>query len=136
MGQVHVQVILTNHREEVMARLGQLSPGQVHHYETEALIDTGAVRSTIPPHIADRLGLLRIRRTETKYADGRVEEVDMTEAMTIEILGRHTITSAMVLGEQILLGVTVLEELDLMVDCNRNRLVPYQGTWDQPVFRV
>jgi hypothetical protein len=41
-----------------------------------------------------------------------------------------------VLGEQILLGVIVLEELDLRVDCNRNRLVPYQGTWDQPVFRV
>jgi hypothetical protein len=42
----------------------------------------------------------------------------------------------MILGEQILLGVMVLEGLDLMVDCNRNRLVPYQGTWDQPVFRV
>ena len=26
MGQVHVQVILTNHREEIMARLGQLAP--------------------------------------------------------------------------------------------------------------
>lgn len=46
------------------------------------------------------------------------------------------VTTAMVLGEQILLGVIVLEDLDLMVDYNRNRLVPYQGTWDQPVFRV
>jgi len=45
-------------------------------------------------------------------------------------------TSAMVLGEHILLGVTVLAELDLMVDCNRYRLAPYQGTWDQPVFRI
>jgi hypothetical protein len=35
-----------------------------------------------------------------------------------------------------LLGVTVLEELDLMVDCHRNRLVPYHGTPDQPVFRI
>src|SRR5262249_42803853 len=136
MGQVHVPVVLTNHREAVMARLGQLDASRVHRYETEALIDTGAVRSTIPPAIADRLGLFRIRRTEAKYADGRVEEVDMTEALTIELLGRETDTSVMVLGEHILLGVTVLEELDLMVDCNRNRLVPYQGTWDQPVFRV
>jgi hypothetical protein len=53
-----------------------------------------------------------------------------------EMLGRKAVTTAMVLGEQILLGVIVLEELDLRVDCNRNRLVPYQGTWDQPVFRV
>jgi len=136
MGQVHIRVILTNYREAILARLGQLDASQVHRYETEALIDTGAVRSAIPAAIADRLGLLRLRRTDARYADGRVEEVDMTEVFTVEMLGREMETSAMVLGEQILLGVTVLEELDLMVDCNRNRLVPYQGTWDQPVFRV
>jgi clan AA aspartic protease len=136
MGQVHVRVVLTSHREAVMARLGQLDANQVHRYETEALIDTGAVRSTIPPAVADRLGLFRLGHTDAKYADGRVEEVDVTEAIAIEILGREAVTTAMVLGEQILLGVIVLEELDLMVDCHRNRLVPSQGTWDQPVFRV
>ena len=136
MGQVHIRVILTNHREAVMARLGQLNASQVHRYETEALIDTGAVRSAIPAAVADRLGLLRMRRTDAPYADGRVEEVDVTEALTIEILGRETEANAMVLGEHVLLGVTVLEELDLMVDCHRQRLVPYQGTFDQPVFRI
>lgn len=136
MGQVHVSVVLTNHREAVMARLGQLDASRVHRYETEALIDTGAVRSTIPAAVAERLGLFRLRKTDAKYADGRVEEVDMTEAVTVEILGRETEMDPMILGEQILLGVMVLEGLDLMVDCNRNRLVPYQGTWDQPVFRV
>ena len=136
MGQVHVHVILTHYREALMARLGQLAPEQVHHYETEALIDTGAVRSAIPAAVADRLGLLRVRRTDAQYADGRVEEVDLTEVFTVEILGRATETAAMVLGEHILLGVTVLEEVDLMVDCHRQRLVPYQGTPDQPVFRV
>jgi clan AA aspartic protease len=136
MGQVHVRVVLTNHREAVMARLGQLDASRVHRYETEALIDTGAVRSTIPTAVAERLGLFRLRKTDAKYADGRVEEVDMTEAVTVEILGRETEMNPMILGEQILLGVMVLEGLDLMVDCNRNRLVPYQGTWDQPVFRV
>jgi len=119
-----------------MAQFGQLDPGRVHHYETEALIDTGATRSVIPPAVADRLGLFRIRRTEAKYADSRVEEVDVTEAVMVEILGRETAILPMVLGEQTLLGVTVLEELDLRVDCKRNQLVPYQGTQDQPVFRV
>jgi clan AA aspartic protease len=136
MGQVHVQVTLINYREEVLTRLGQLDASQVHRYETEALIDTGAVRSVIPPAVADRLGLLRLDRTEAKYANNAVEEVDVTEVFTVEIFGRRTRTTAMVLGEHILLGVMVLEDLDLMVDCHRNRLVPYQGTWDQPVFRV
>jgi len=125
MGQVHVRVILTNHREEVMARLGQLAPEQVHRYETEALIDTGAVCSTIPPAVADRLRLFRLGHTDAKYADGCVEEVDMTEAISIEMLGRKAATAAMVLEEQILLGVIVLADLDLMVDCNHNRHVPY-----------
>ena len=79
---------------------------------------------------------MRLRRTEVKYANGHVEEVDMTEVFTVTMLGRETEISAMVLGEHILLGVVLLEYLDLMVDCNRNRLVPFQGTWDQPVFRV
>jgi hypothetical protein len=52
------------------------------------------------------------------------------------LLGWETTILPMVLGEHILLGVTVLEELDLMVDCKRNQLVPYHGTPDQPVFRV
>ena len=136
MGQVHVRVLLTHHREAVMARLGQLEASRVHRYETEALIDTGAVRSAIPAAVADRLGLFRLRRTDAKYADGRVEEVDVTEAITVEILGRETEINPMVLGEQLLLGVMVLEGLDLMVDCLRQRLVPYQGTQDQPVFRI
>lgn len=136
MGQVHVRVLLTNYREAILARLGQLDATQVHQYETEARIATGAVRSAMPAAVADRLGLIRLRRTDAQYADGRVEAVDMTEVFTIEMLGRQTETSAMVLGEHMLIGVTVLEELDLMVDCLRQRLVPYQGTSDQPVFRI
>ena len=48
MGQVHVRVVLTNHREAVMAQFGQLDADRVHHYETEALIDTGATRAVNP----------------------------------------------------------------------------------------
>ena len=77
-----------------------------------------------------------MRRTDAQYADGRVEEVDITEAFTVEICGRETETTTMILGEHILLGITVLEELDFMVDCRRQRLVPSQETSDQPVFRV
>jgi clan AA aspartic protease len=136
MGQVHARVLLTNHRETVLARLGQLNASQVHRYETEALIDTGATRCTLPSAVADRLGLVRLGHTVAKYADSRVEEVDVTEAFTVEILGRDMVTTAMVLGEQILLGVTVLEELDLLVDCTCQRLIPHPDRPDQPVFRV
>jgi hypothetical protein len=42
----------------------------------------------------------------------------------------------MVLGTQILIGVTVLEEFDLWVDCRMQRLHPNPAHPDQPVFRV
>src|SRR5439155_19375783 len=136
MGQVHVHVTLINYREAVLARLGQLEASQVHRYETEALIDTGAVQSVVPAAVADRLGLMRLRRTDAKYADGRVEEVDLPEVVTVEMLGRQIEITPMVLGEHVLLGVMVLEGLDLMFDWHRNRLVPSQARWEQPRFRI
>jgi len=133
---VHVQVKLTNYREAILARLGQPDASQVHRYVPEALIDTGATRAVLPPTVAERLGLIRLDHIEAQYANGTFEEVDLSEVFTIEMLGRRVNEDAMIMGAHILLGVTVLEKLDLIVDCNRNRLVPYQGTWDQPVFRV
>jgi hypothetical protein len=37
MGQVHVQVVLTRHRETVMAHLGHLPTSAVHRIEVAAL---------------------------------------------------------------------------------------------------
>lgn len=136
MGQIHVRVVLTNYREAVLARLGQLEASQVHHYETEALVDTGAMQCVIPPAVADKLGLLRLRRTAARFVNDQVEEVDVSEVFTIECLGREAHEDAMIVGTHVLLGVTVLERLDLLVDTARQRLVPNEGTWDQPVFRV
>jgi hypothetical protein len=33
-------------------------------------------------------------------------------------------------------GVTILEKLDLLVDCTHQRLIPNPAHPDQPVFRV
>lgn len=136
MGQVHISVILTNARDAVMARLGQLAPEEVHTYQGEALIDTGATRSVLPPFVVEQLGLIRLSHTEAQYADGRIEEVGVTEPFLVDLLGRQTSQSAMVVGMHILLGVTVLEELDLLVDCRGQRLIPNPAHPNQPVFRV
>ena len=136
MGQVKVQVRLTNAREAVLAQLGHLQGAQVHHVDTEALIDTGAVRSVLPPFVAEQLGLVRLDRTMALYAEGRGEEADFTEPFIVAISGRRMTTSAMVLGQQVFLGVTVLEELDFLVDCQGQRLIPNPAHPQQPAFRV
>ena len=136
MGQVHVQVVLTNYREALLARLGQLAPEQVHRYETEALVDTGAVQSVLPPEVAERLGLIPLRRTEARFVNDQVQEVDISEVFTVELMGREAEETAMIVGSHVLLGVTVLEKMDLMVDARRQRLVPNEGTWERPQFLV
>lgn len=136
MGQVKIEITIRNARDVVMVRLGHLPPEQVHTYTTQGLIDTGATRSVLPPFVAERLGLIRLSRTEARYAHGLLEEVDVTEPFLVEILGRETSDDAMVLGEDVLLGVTILEKLDLLVDGTRQRLMPNPAHPDQPVFRV
>ena len=136
MGQVKIEITLRNARDVVMAWLGHLPPEQVHTYTTQGLIDTGATRSVLPPFVAERLGLIRLSRTEARYANGLLEEVDVTEPFLVAILGRETSDDAMVLGEDVLLGVTILEKLDLLVDCTHRRLIPNPAHPDQPVFRV
>jgi clan AA aspartic protease len=136
VGEVRVWAKLTNVVDEGLVRRGQLPPEQVRIYETEALVDTGAARSVIPPHVADELGLARVDHAVAVMGDGREEEVDLSDAVRFEIMGRRTVDEALILGDQILIGQTVLEKMDLAVDCLRGQLVPNQGTVDQPVFRV
>ena len=136
MGQVHVTVQLINYREAVLARLGHLPPSEVHRMEVPALIDTGATRSVLPPAVAEELGLLRLGRTVARYADGRMEEVDITEGFYVSVLGRQALEDAMVLGDRVLIGVTALEKMDVLVDCAQQRLLTNPANPQQPVFRV
>jgi len=57
MGEVRTKVKLINALDEMLARRGQLAFGQVRVYEADALVDTGAVRSVIPPQVVQQLGL-------------------------------------------------------------------------------
>ncbi len=136
MGEVRVRVKLTNAVDEALVRRGQLAEGQVRVYETEARVDRGAVRCALPPFVADRLGLARVARYMAQYADGRLEEVDLTEGLVLEIMGRRTTEEALVLGDEPLIGQTALEKLDLLPDCQGQRLVPNPAHPDQPVSKV
>lgn len=48
MGEVRAKVKLTNAGDEVLVRRGLMSKDQVRTYETDALVDTGAVSPVLP----------------------------------------------------------------------------------------
>lgn len=136
MGEVKVRVKLINAGDETLVRRGLLNGDQVRSYETEALVDTGAVRSVIPVHVRERLGLAVTGQRMAEYADGRKEPVGVTEAIRFEVLNRDTLDDALVLGDEVLIGQTILEKTDLLVDCGRNQLVPNPAHPDQPVTKI
>lgn len=136
MGEVRVKVKLANALEKALVRRGQLQPSEVHTYEADALVDTGAVRCVLPPFVVERLGLQRVGRRVAENADGRQEEVDLTEPFTLEVMGREELADAMVLGDEVLIGLTALEKLDLVVDCVAQQLFPNPAHPDQPVSKV
>jgi clan AA aspartic protease len=136
MGEVRVKVKLINAVDEILVNRGLLNPNQLRVHETQALVDTGAVRTILPMSIVQELGL-KIRGQQTaKYADGREEEVGLTEPVIIEIEGRETTEVTLVTDDEVLIGQTVLETLDFLVDCKNQCLIPNPKHPNYPIFRI
>src|SRR5262245_3831899 len=136
MGEVRTDLTLTNAIDEALARRGQIGSGEIRHCRASALVDTGAVRTVLPREVVQALGLAITGERLAEYADGRKDSVGVTEPVKIEIDGRSTIEEALVIGDEVIIGQTVLETLDLLVDCARRRLVPNPAHPDQPVIKV
>jgi clan AA aspartic protease len=136
MGAVCVKVKLTNAIDEALIRRGLLNPNLLRTCETEALIDTGAVRTVLPQAIMVQLGLNIRNQQIAQFANGTEESVGVTEPVIIEIAGRETTEATLVTGNIVLIGQTVLETLDLLVDCKNQRLIPNPDHPNYPVLRI
>ena len=93
----------------------------------EVLVDTGAVLSMLPAAMLESLGVQRLGKITARVADGRLIERDVGNAR-LRVEGQE-VWSRVIFGEPAdpsLLGLTVLEQLGLMVDPVGRRLVPTQ----------
>jgi predicted aspartyl protease len=136
LGEVRVRVTLTNAGDEVMVRRGLLTADKIRSYEADALVDTGAVRSVLPIHVVQHLGLAMVRKTRATYANDVTEDVHITEMVGFDLVDRRTTEEALVLGSEVLIGQTVLESLDLQVDCTNRLVIPNPAHPDQPVINI
>jgi len=136
MGEVRVKVKITNSTDQALARRGKMKPEEVRFYEADAMVDTGAVQTVMPFDIVNALGLETPEKRGVEYADGRKEVVPVTEAILVEIRNRRTNDEALVLGDEVLIGQTILEKLDLHVDCANQKVIPNPAHPDQAVTKV
>ena len=136
MGEVRTKVKLTNAGDEVLVRRGFLSKAEVRTYETDALVGTGSVSPVLPSFVVQQLGLQIVGKRNAELADASVITTDVTESVGIDVRGRRVDLQALITGNEVIIGQTVLEMIDMQVDCMNQRLIPNPAHPDQPIIKL
>lgn len=126
MGRFSVSFEVANNDDLAAVRRGDLEPGKVRRSMISGIVDSGASRLVLPKRVVEELGLPLTDHVKVKHADGRVTKRPVVEGVYVELQGRHSIFKATVEPnrETALIGALVLDDLDFLVDCERQRLVP------------
>ncbi len=126
MGRVAVQIELVNHADAILAKFGALSPEKVRRVALDAIVDTGASHLVVPKAAAEALGLPVLGETGVRFADHRKEPRKIVGDVEVHLLSRDGVFRAIVEPNRpdVLLGAIVLEDMDFVVDCREQKLVP------------
>ncbi len=126
VGRFSVEFEIANSEDLVRAKDGTLPRDQVRRLRITGVVDPGAATLVLPQAVVKQLGLPLGDKNQVRYADGRRAQRREAEAAYVELLGRHDTFKALVEPKRTtaLIGAMVLESLDLLVDCRRQRLVP------------
>jgi predicted aspartyl protease len=126
MGRVTVEIALANYRDIVLAEEEKLPTSGIRRATVHGIVDSGAARLVLPPHVVQALELPQVGETGVRYADQRTARRPIVHDVWLELCGRGSVFSAIVEPdrEDALIGAIVLEELDLIVDCTRNEVRP------------
>ncbi|HEV2947755.1 MAG TPA: aspartyl protease family protein, partial [Gemmataceae bacterium] len=126
VGRFSIDFEVANNEDLVRAKDGSILPDQVRRMMIRGVVDSGATRLVLPESVVKRLGLESIGKVRVRYADRRTAKRDKVQQVFLEILGRQGTYTATVEPNRrtALIGAIVLEDLDLLVDCTHQRLVP------------
>lgn len=113
MGLIRTSITLSNPRRD------DLQP-----VEIDAHVDTGALHLCIPKHVALQLQLDEFDTREVTVADGSRHVVPYMGPVATTCGSRRCLGGAMVLGNEVLLGATPVEDMDLVVRPSTREVVP------------
>ena len=104
MGLIIAKIILKNPQEKKLKPL-----------EENALVDSRAVHLCIPGHIRIQLKLKELDKKEVSLADGSKRFVPYVGPIESRYKNRVGFAGALVLGDQVSLGVIPMEDMDLVI---------------------
>ena len=105
-------------------RLANFGRDDLEEIDANALVDSGAAELCIPQHIANQLQLKQLEEREVRIANGDRVLVPYVGGVRVEVFGRQTVTSAIVIGDQVLLGAIPMEAMDLVIHPRSLTLMP------------
>lgn len=90
---------------------------QKRRLEVKALVDSGLVFLTVPEHLAVQLGFdtAEVSTREVILADGSHKAVPMIGPVRVHFAERYCDLSALVMGDEPLLGAVPMEMMDLVL---------------------
>ncbi|MEH2309449.1 aspartyl protease family protein [Nostoc sp.] len=124
MGQVIVTLTVTNRIDQVLAKRGFISSGEVRSYTLDnVLVDTGATLLCLPASIISQLGLVQGGEAQVETAAG-VQQGRIFRDVELSIGERQGTFDCLELTEvpYALLGVTPMEVLGLESDLKNRKL--------------
>jgi predicted aspartyl protease len=126
VGRFSLPFEVANYSDVVRAEQGLLAPEKVRRLKIEGVVDSGASRLVLPASVVKELGLPRSGKVKVRYANSQSAQRDAVKGVQVELLGRDGVFTAIVEPKRktALLGAIVLEDLDFLVDCSQQRLVP------------
>ena len=104
MGLVIADIKLENPRETTLSAI-----------TVQALVDSGSVHLCIPEHVKIQLKLEEVEKKEVTLADGGRKLVPYVGPVLIRFKNRVGFSGALVMGDQVLLSVIPMEDMDLVI---------------------
>ncbi len=126
MGKITVTIEMTNTADALAVDAGYAEKHALRKHTMLAVVDTGSVMLALPEDVVQYLGLGALEPVTVIYADDRKETRAVAGPVTVRVEGRAMITECIVLppSSEALIGQMILERLDLIADCQQQRLYP------------
>src|SRR5262245_40737254 len=94
--------------------------------ETDALVDTGAVKFYLKASIIQEFGLRRVGEVQSRTMSARLETRKVFSPVALEVQGRTGRFDVVELPDSLpnIVGQISLEDMDWVVDCKNQKLIP------------
>jgi len=125
MGHIWAEISLSNPRDRDLEQVA-----------VKALADTGAMMLCIPEHLAMQLKLDFEVTREVTLADGQSKSVPYVGPIMVNFGKRYCYVGALVLGDEVLLGVVPMEDMDLVLNPARQEVTVNPASPNIPHSRV